>query len=196
MLTIKSAKHLLYVNIYFPESLMDIAGNSLNKLKEPLSWSWSVSDVVNWVENKLKLPQYVLITMHIRILYGIPPDKCVGRCRQSIHDIYGQYYTHLAQLAQKSNSHKFSNACISLYDFSELIGLINKPQKMIAECHFDQNLIKKQKTLLARLPATEYLRGQPCIHESRAIMQVQLPSCKTDYSEFNVKYSNIVEHGN
>lgn len=37
---------------------MDIAGNSLNKLEEPLSWSWSVSDVVNWIGNTLNMAQY------------------------------------------------------------------------------------------------------------------------------------------
>lgn len=51
---------MYYRNIYFPDSLFEIAGNAVNKLKEPISWSWSVSNVTNWVQYGLKLPQYVV----------------------------------------------------------------------------------------------------------------------------------------
>lgn len=111
--------------------------------------------------------------MNIRILYGLPPDKCVGRRRPSVHEIYGQYYTHLAQSARQPRR-QGSSSSVSLYDFAHLVGLINKPENSTEECYYGEKSIKKQKTLLARLPATEYLRGRPCTHESKAIIEIHL----------------------
>lgn len=47
-----------------------MAGKALNQLPEPLSWCWSISDVVDWIEFGLKLPQYAvsyLINKHLNI---------------------------------------------------------------------------------------------------------------------------------
>lgn len=49
-----------YRAIYYPNSLVEITGNALNKLPEPVCWSWSVSNVADWVRYGLKLPQYVV----------------------------------------------------------------------------------------------------------------------------------------
>lgn len=49
-----------YRAIYHPDSLVEITGNALNNLPEPVCWSWSVSNVVDWVRYGLKLPQYIV----------------------------------------------------------------------------------------------------------------------------------------
>lgn len=53
-------------DIYFPDTLFEIAGSAVNKLPEPLSWSWSVSNVMDWVQYGLKLPQYVVSVVYLR----------------------------------------------------------------------------------------------------------------------------------
>lgn len=48
--------------IYYPDPLLEITGNALNNLPQPVCWSWPVSKVIDWVKYGLKLPQYVVST--------------------------------------------------------------------------------------------------------------------------------------
>ncbi|VVC41548.1 Sterile alpha motif domain,Sterile alpha motif/pointed domain [Cinara cedri] len=187
-----------------------MAGNALNKLQEPLSWSWSVSDVGDWVQYGLRLPQYVAafkencidgrklilincqtlpsinitdfdhmkyISKNVRWLYGLPPDNDrtgIGR-RRSIHDIHGQYYEHLVRhdcmiaTVRRTTGKTLATAerATSLFDYAQSVGLVSRPR---SRSRFDD---ATGVHLLARLPAAEYLRGGPCEHEDRAVVQLR-----------------------
>jgi len=81
------------------------------------------------------------IAKNVRRLYGLPPDtefnsKPISR-RRNIHDVYGQYYTHLAKETTK---------CKSLFDYVLLIGMaVRRPQSPIT-------------VRFAQLPAVGYSR--------------------------------------
>ncbi|CAH1736781.1 unnamed protein product [Aphis gossypii] len=203
------------MSIYFPDSLFEISGNAVNKLKEPISWSWSVSNVMDWVQYGLKLPQYVIIfkennidgkklifincqtlpSMHItdfdhikyiaknvRHLYGLSPDTEYHNGingQRSVYHAYGRYYLYLAANYAAAGG-KLSAArgraevqeTLSLFDYMQSIGIVTDMRHRgprTSGCRSDDGPRRKHKTLLARLPATEYLRGGQCAHADLAV---------------------------
>ncbi|XP_025190818.1 uncharacterized protein LOC112591266, partial [Melanaphis sacchari] len=204
---------------YFPDSLFEIAGNAVNKLKEPISWSWSVSNVINWVQYGLKLPQYVIIfkennidgkklifincqtlpSMHItdfdhikyiaknvRHLYGLSPDTEYHsgiNGQRSAHRVYGRYYMHLATNyygasgRQSATRGRGAQETPSLFDYVQSTGVVTDARRRGPRTSGRRSDGGPQspthRTLLARLPATEYLRGGQCAHADRAVARLR-----------------------
>lgn len=104
------------------------------------------------------------IAKNVRHLYGLPPDTNWSHRRRCARDVYGQYYTYLAT--------KWRETCgriayVSLFEYMYGVGMVSRP---------------KDRALVARLPATEYLRGGQCKHESTAVLHFQPQTCADDGS--------------
>eukprot|EP00102_Acyrthosiphon_pisum_P023670 XP_016660880.1 PREDICTED: uncharacterized protein LOC100570216 [Acyrthosiphon pisum] len=206
------------MSIYFPDSLFEIAGNAVNELKEPISWSWSVSNVMDWVQYGLRLPQYVIIfkennidgkklifincqtlpSIHItdfdhikyiaknvRHLYGLPPDTEYHNGisgQRSVYHMYGRYYLHLAtNLAasgrRSATAGRGEQEPLSLFDYMQLVGMVRDARQRgprTSGCStYNRPLPPQDKMILARLPATEYLRGGQCAHADQAVARLR-----------------------
>lgn len=88
----------------------------------------------------------------MRHLYGLPPDTYWNHRRRCVRDVYSQYYTYLATKWRETNGQV---AFVSLFEYMHRVGLVSRP---------------KDRILIARLPATEYLRGGQCKHECTAAL--------------------------
>lgn len=105
------------------------------------------------------------ISKNVRYLYGLPPDnERIGhdghRGRQSVHDVYGMYYSYLAGLVNTWS--RTAKKC-TLFDYVQSVGMVIGGR---AVSSFNSS---NEKSVLARLPVTEYLRGGQCAHKDRAV---------------------------
>lgn len=102
----------------------------------------------------------------MRHLYGLPPDNARTRyngfrSRWSIHDVYGMYYSFLA--GQMTTS-PLAATTPTLFDYVESVGMSIGGRIT--------GRLPDEVSMLARLPATEYLRGGHCAHADRAVVVI------------------------
>lgn len=95
----------------------------------------------------------------MRHLYGLPPDANWNKRRRCVRDVYSQYYTYLSTKWRDTFG---KVAAVTLFDYMRSIGMVSGP---------------KDRVLMARLPATEYLRGGQCIHECTAVLYILQRDC-------------------
>lgn len=101
------------------------------------------------------------IAKNVRRLYGLPPDTeyhngIIGQ--RSVYHAYGRYYLHLATASAASRRR---SAVPSLFGYLQSVGMVSRRTAATGD-----------KVLLARLPATEYLRGGQCVHADRAVARL------------------------
>lgn len=101
----------------------------------------------NSLWNKKKKPsnaQY--IAKNVRHLYGLPPDT--NRRSASVHDVYGHYYTYLAEHIRRRPAAK------SLLDYAKLINMVSGPLRRASGYYGDPSdgQPREDTALIARLP--------------------------------------------
>lgn len=128
---------------------------------------------------------YQYIAKNVRHLYGLPPDTeyHIGISGQrSVYHAYGRYYLHLANTFAASGRRSVTagrgvqEETLSLFGYMKLVGMVTDPRQhrpRTSGCRTDDRPPPpKHKILLARLPATEYLRGGQCAHADQAVARL------------------------
>lgn len=118
----------------------------------------------------------------MRHLYGLSPDteyhnRINGQ--RSVYHAYGRYYLYLATnyaaaggKLSATRGRAAVQETLSLFDYMQSIGIVTDMRRRgprTSGCRSDDGPRQKHKTLLARLPATEYLRGGQCAHTDLAV---------------------------
>lgn len=131
------------------------------------------------------LYMYQYIAKNVRHLYGLPPDTEYHNGingQRSVYHTYGRYYLHLATTlaANGRRSAKAGRGVqepLSLFSYMKLVGMVTDARNhgpRTSGCRTeDRPLPPKHKIMLARLPATEYLRGRPCEHADQAVARLR-----------------------
>lgn len=128
---------------------------------------------------------YQYIAKNVRHLYGLPPDTEYHNGisgQRSVYHAYGRYYLHLATTlaARGRRSAKDGRGVqepLSLFDYMQSVGMVIDARHLgprTSGCRTDDRKLQpKDKTILARLPATEYLRGGQCAHAHQAVARLR-----------------------
>lgn len=107
---------------------------------------------------------------------------------------YGRYYLHLATtLAARGRRSAMADRGVqeplSLFDYVQSVGMVTDARHRgprTSGCRTDDRpLPPKDKIILARLPATEYLRGGHCAHADQAVARLrpmQQQACMEPFS--------------
>jgi len=130
------------------------------------------------------LYMYQYIAKNVRHLYGLPPDTEYHNGingQRSVYHTYGRYYLYLATFAasgrRSATAGRGAQGPLSLFDYMQSIGMVTDARHRgprTSGCRTDDRpLPPKDKMMLARLPATEYLRGGQCAHADQAVVRLR-----------------------
>lgn len=135
------------------------------------------------------------VAKNVRRLYGLSPDNArvhndpSGR-RASVHGVYGRYYTHLAGLQLHGRG---GRPAVTLFDYVRSVGLAVRGRATdrshassataavaaaagpCGHLGAPSSSPPRDVVMLARLPATEYLRGGQCAHADGAVVRFDAP---------------------
>lgn len=127
---------------------------------------------------------YQYIAKNVRQLYGLPPDTEYHNGisgQRSVYHAYGRYYLHLATKFVASGRRSASagrGEQETLFGYMQSVGMVTDARRnrgsQTSGCRTDHRPPPpKYKILMARLPATEYLRGGQCAHADQAVARLQ-----------------------
>jgi len=128
---------------------------------------------------------YQYIAKNVRHLYGLPPDIEYhnGISGQwSVYHTYGRYYLHLATNLAASGRRSATagrgvQETMSLFGYMQSIGMVtdawHRSRRTFGCRTDDRQPPLKHKIMMARLPATEYLRGGQCAHADQAVVRLR-----------------------
>jgi hypothetical protein len=127
---------------------------------------------------------YQYIAKNVRHLYGLSPDTEYHNGingQRSVYHAYGRYYLHLATVhaAGAGARGRVGQETPTLFGYMQSIGIVTNARRRddgprTSGCRpDDEPQPPKLKTLLARLPATEYLRGGQCAHADLAVVRLR-----------------------
>jgi len=128
------------------------------------------------------------IAKNVRHLYGLSPDTEYHNGingQRSVYHAYGRYYLHLATVHAAGGGRlsatrgRVGQETPTLFGYMQSIGIVTNARRgddgpRTSGCRSDDGpQPPKLKTLLARLPATEYLRGGQCAHADLAVVRLR-----------------------
>ncbi|KAG8242530.1 hypothetical protein J6590_063643 [Homalodisca vitripennis] len=85
-----------------PKSLVELAADVLDRQPLPDCMYWGIEEVINWLQNTVKLPQYKKIQDEIRKLYQVPRptyarDLTLPSLNGTQYDWNSLYYRYIAR---------------------------------------------------------------------------------------------------